>query len=95
MITKDDMTRVFGAYVEPDGETLFVEMCDDFCCQVILEMERQGLTVAALARRMGVSRPTLSEQLSGDRNLTLKTMGNIARALGCALEAPRLVPAGE
>lgn len=95
MITREDMERVFGAYEEPDDETLFLEMCDDFCVQVIFEMERQGLTVSELARRMGVAQSTLSQQLSGEQNLTAKTMDRIARALGCVLEAPRLVRPSE
>lgn len=95
MITDKDMERVFGSCVEPDDETLFLEMCDDFCVQVIFEMERQGLTVTELARRMGVAQPTLSRQLSGEQNLTVKTMDRMARALGCSLEAPRLVRPSE
>lgn len=93
MLTREDMERAFGTYVEPDDETLYLEMCDDFCVQVILEMERQGLTVTEVARRMGVAQPTLSRQLSGEQNLTAKTMAKIARALGCTVEAPKLVKA--
>lgn len=91
MITKEDVERVFGTYVEPDDETIFLEMCDDFCVQVLLEMERQNLTMTELAKRMGVAQSTLSKQLSGEQNLTAKTMAKMARALGCGIEAPKLV----
>ena len=91
MITKEDMERVFGTYVEPDDETIFLEMCDDFCVQVLLEMERQNLTMTELAKRMGVAQSTLSKQLSGEQNLTAKTMAKMAKALGCGIEAPKLV----
>lgn len=90
MLTREDTERAFGAYVEPDDETLYLEMCDDFCAQVILEMERQGLTVTEVAQRMGVAQPALSRQLSGKQNLAAKTMAKIASALGCAIEAPKL-----
>lgn len=88
MITKEDMERVFGTYVEPDDETIFLEMCDDFCVQVLLEMERQNLTMTELAKRMGVAQSTLSKQLSGEQNLTAKTMAKMARALGCGIREP-------
>jgi hypothetical protein len=52
-------------------------------CALSEEMERQGLTKAALAARMGRTRGDITQILSGGRNLTLRTLAEVADALGC------------
>jgi antitoxin HicB len=54
-------------------------------CAIAEEMERQGLTKAALAGRMGRSRGHVTQLLSG-RNLTLRTLAEVADALGCKVQ---------
>ena len=71
-------------------DTLSYGLSGDFASQVMDELERQGITLAELARRMGIKQPTLCGMLRGTSNMTLKTMARMALALGCTLEAPRL-----
>lgn len=48
-------------------------------------MNRQGVTKAELARRLGKSRGFVSQVLAGGRNLTLRTIADVADALGCQI----------
>lgn len=48
-------------------------------------MEAEGVNQTELARRLQVSKPSISQMLSGDNNLTLRSMANIAAALGYQL----------
>ena len=50
--------------------------------ELVSHLESQGMTQAELARRLNVSPPFVSRLLSGNPNLTLKTLGRIAHALG-------------
>jgi antitoxin component HigA of HigAB toxin-antitoxin module len=52
-------------------------------CALSEEMERQDLTKAALAAKMGRTRGDITQILSGARNLTLRTLAEVADALGC------------
>ncbi|MEE8585278.1 MAG: helix-turn-helix transcriptional regulator [Acidobacteriota bacterium] len=45
-------------------------------------MERQGITKADLARRLGRSRGYITQILAGSRNFTLRTLAEVANALG-------------
>lgn len=47
-------------------------------------MEGSGVTLVELAERCGYSKSDLSQKLSGRRNLTLRTLSEIADALGLA-----------
>ena len=55
---------------------------------VIIELDRHmlfsGVTKSELARRIGISPQRVNKIFSGS-NITLKTLGNIARALGVSL----------
>ncbi len=42
-----------------------------------------GLTQAAMARQLGISRPTLTRLESANQNVTLRTLGQLCRALKC------------
>jgi transcriptional regulator with XRE-family HTH domain len=44
-------------------------------------MDAQGVTKADLARRVGKSRAYVTQSLSGDRNMTLRTFAGLADAL--------------
>ncbi len=44
-------------------------------------MERQGVSKAELARRVGKSRAYVTQSLGGDRNMTLGTLASFADAL--------------
>jgi transcriptional regulator with XRE-family HTH domain len=65
-------------------------MSDATSARVGLEVRRarleEGLTQAALARRMGVKPPYVAGVESGTRNLTLGQLANIADALQRGLD---------
>ncbi len=41
-----------------------------------------GLTQTAMAKRLGISQPTLNRLESGSQNTTLRTLSQLCRALG-------------
>jgi transcriptional regulator with XRE-family HTH domain len=45
-------------------------------------MQEQGVTKAELARRLGKSRAYITQMLSGSANLTVRTLAEVAYALG-------------
>jgi transcriptional regulator with XRE-family HTH domain len=45
--------------------------------------EEAGLTQTEMAKRLGISQPTLNRLESGAQNTTLKTLGQLCRALRC------------
>ena len=54
--------------------------------EVLRRLRRDaGLTQTAMARRLGVSQPTLNRLEAGEQNTTLKTLDQLARALRCGV----------
>lgn len=51
--------------------------------QIARLRKRAGLTQAALAKKLGVTRLTVSRWETGARRLTADTLERIAEALGC------------
>jgi transcriptional regulator with XRE-family HTH domain len=49
-------------------------------------MERRGVNRARLAERLGCSAPHVTQILSGERNMTLRRLADIAHALGYRVE---------
>lgn len=49
---------------------------------IVKLLEREGVTRTELARRLGVSQAFVSHVLSGERNMTLRTLASFAHALG-------------
>src|SRR5207245_2244862 len=47
------------------------------------QMERSGVRKAELAERLGTSKSHITQALAGGRNLTLRTLADIAWALRC------------
>jgi transcriptional regulator with XRE-family HTH domain len=45
--------------------------------------EEAGLTQTAMARRLGISQPTLHRLERGDQNITLRILGQLCSALRC------------
>ena len=88
---KYDVGGLLGGVFEESPETLAFQLSSEFTTGVLLEAGRQGVTLAELARRMGIKQPTLCGMLRDDSNMTLKTVARIALALGCEVEAPRLI----
>lgn len=50
-----------------------------------LRKRRKNLTQEAFARRLGISRATLTRLENGAQNTTLKTLGQITKALRCSV----------
>ena len=71
---------------QPDGgrvfeqERLIVETTE----HIWALMERQGVSKTMLATTLGRSKAYISQLLNGTRNMTLRTLADIAGALGCA-----------
>jgi transcriptional regulator with XRE-family HTH domain len=55
------------------------------------EMNRRELTKADIAAALGTSRPAVSMALNGEHNLTLRTLWDLAHAVGCRVRVD-LVP---
>lgn len=53
-------------------------------------MQETGMSKSELARRLGVSRAHITQTLSGERNLTLRTIAEILYTLGRRLECHSL-----
>jgi len=60
--------------------------------QIREEMNRQGITQAELARRLGIKPPSLAQVLSGKRGTMPESLMDVLEALGLELVA---VPTGE
>ena len=61
-----------------EQEALIVEVTE----AIWALMEEQALNKADLAVRLGVSRAHITQLLNGSRNMTLRTLADIAQALG-------------
>ncbi len=48
-------------------------------------MDREGITKTELASRLGKTKGFVSQVLAGGRNLTLRTIADVADALGCKI----------
>lgn len=57
-------------------------------------MKQRGLDRAGLARMMGVAPGRAAQILSGDENLTLRTLAAVCAALGAQMEV-KMVPCGK
>jgi transcriptional regulator with XRE-family HTH domain len=58
---------------------------DEFTEDVCVLMQKQGISRAELARRMGTSRAYITKLLDGNANFTLETITKVAMALGAAV----------
>lgn len=61
-----------------EEECLIVEVTERVCEL----MEEKGVSQSELAKKLGVKAPRVSRMLSGDANITLRTLANIGSALG-------------
>lgn len=64
------------------GRTL-MEITEMLCAA----MQEQGVSRADLAKRLGVTKGSVSQMLNGDRNLTVNSISDILFELGLALDA--------
>jgi transcriptional regulator with XRE-family HTH domain len=57
----------------------------DLTEKIVDKMNMSGLSRVELSRKLGVSKPFVTKLLSGNPNMTIKTMVSIAHALECEL----------
>ncbi|MFO8082441.1 MAG: helix-turn-helix transcriptional regulator [Armatimonadota bacterium] len=81
-----------GAWEDP--EFLLILAAERVSAQIAIAMDEQGVSQAELARRLGVSRQHISAFLADPGNPTLKTMVDMAHALGLRVNV-ELAPAEE
>ncbi len=58
----------------------------DFIVECEMRRDELGLTYADLARKLNVSRARINQLFRGETNMTVRTMQELADALGLALE---------
>ncbi|MBS1262688.1 MAG: hypothetical protein MAG453_02050 [Calditrichaeota bacterium] len=84
-----DHAEAWSKWLKTDDERVEFEaqlFYDDVADMVLETMDRLGVSRAELARRMGVKRPQITKILSGEANLTLKSLYKLFRALDVDLE---------
>lgn len=62
-------------------EELIVEVTE----ALVAALDQASVTRTELAHRLGKSKGYVSQLLGGGRNLTLRTLANVAEALGCGV----------
>lgn len=80
----------FGARSTYERDSLSSQVLD----QVHAFMELRGITQQALAHELGVTEGRVSQILSGDQNLTLRTLAGLAAALKAHFTVTLEVAAG-
>ncbi len=98
----DEVERAAAALPESPSVTEVEEDVVDVVAQLPLEinsaitwyMKEHGVSRSDLAKRLGVTPGRVSQVLSGDENLTLRTIGTVAQALHAYVNVT-LVPQDE
>ncbi len=78
--------------LQTDPEFLAENLVLDVCEQLCVAMEEEGVSQKALAERLGNSPSAVSQLLSGNQNVSLRRLVEVALTLGRGVEPPRLVP---
>lgn len=60
--------------------------------QICEELDKQQMSRAELARKMGWSRSAVTKLLRGNHNISVRRLVEVALALGLTLTTPQLVP---
>ena len=90
------MPRVLMSRGGQDREALNRELARlprEVTTAITWRMKQRGMSKADLARTMGVSPGRVSQILSGDENITLRTLASVCVALDAQLDV-KLVPHG-
>jgi transcriptional regulator with XRE-family HTH domain len=68
-------------------ETYYVyKLMNDVTTMFLKAMKVKNVNQSELAKRMGVSKSSVSRILSGNRNMTLETLAKMAFALDCKVD---------
>lgn len=68
------------------SDEILLDYLMDLCVMTYDAMEELGINQQELARRMGKKESQISRMLSGEANITLKTLSQIDEALGLGIE---------
>ena len=68
------------------------ELLLDVQCALCEAMDDSGVTRAELARRLDKTPGFITQILSSGRNLTLKTIADVADAIGCSVKVTMKAP---
>src|SRR5690242_547957 len=74
----------FDEYAD-DPEYLFARALIELGESIVGALNNVGMTRSYLVRRLGVSKPRMTQILAGDENLTIRTLVSVAKALACDL----------
>ena len=79
---------VLGPLAGPDDprERAIAELIEEVGLELRVAMHRAGVSQQATARRLGKSQSHVSSALGGSRNMTLRTLAEIAWAAGLTIE---------
>ncbi|MEM9997497.1 MAG: helix-turn-helix transcriptional regulator [Bacteroidota bacterium] len=80
------------AALQHDPEFLAEDLVLAVCEQIAAAMSEDGVSQKELATRLGKTPSAVSQLLSGDQNVSLRRLVEVACALGRGVEPPRLVP---
>lgn len=72
---------LLAATPEGERERIRARLRVDVAEDLLLHMQRQGVTKADLAATLGVSRSAVGQALTGSRNMSLNTLADMAQAL--------------
>lgn len=83
-----DLVKTFVAKSDEHARLYMQEKLIVDVAEAVQErLEQRGMSRSALAERLGTSRGYITQVLSGSRNMTLRTLADIAWALGTRLIA--------
>lgn len=89
MSTREERLRQFSERVAEVSQTpgsKLERLLLDINYELIDLMEREKVTKTELAERLGVTQAMVSKLLNGNRNLTVKTLVNVAEALNVEVD---------
>ncbi len=82
----DDNVRAYDGTPVTDRGHVPADLARGFVDEVTWFMSENKISRADLAQSMGVSPGRVSQILSGDENLTLRTLSSVVAALGAEVE---------
>lgn len=74
---------------EKDADEILLDYLMDLCVMSYDRMEELGINQQEFARLMGKKESQISRMLSGEKNITLKTLAQMDEALGLGIELRR------
>lgn len=89
-VQRGDFLDIDGEW-KPDAQYIASKMMLDFESSVYSRMRMLGMDEGDLAQKMGLPKKKVSRMLSGESDLTVSGIANIAEALGCTVSGTSLI----